>query len=195
MFQVGVTGGIGSGKTLVCSVFNKIGIPVYDADSRARTLMNQEPGLVSEIRELLGPEAYREGSLNRKYVAGKVFTDPDLLNQLNGIVHPAVREDYLQWVREQAGVPYVIEEAAILFESGAHRFMDLTVLVYAPEDLRIRRVMERDGVSEGYVRVRMRRQMNEDEKRELADKMINNDETEMLLPQIIRLHQHIVNNK
>ena len=192
---MGVTGGIGSGKTLVCSVFEKIGIPVYDADSRARTLMNEESGLVAEIRDLLGPEAYHEGSLNREYVAGRVFRDPDLLDRLNGIVHPAVRDDYLRWVEDQPGEPYVIEEAAILFESGAHRFMDLTVLVYAPENLRIRRVMERDGVREEEVRMRMRRQMDENKKRKLADEMINNDGTEMLLPQIIRLHQHILNHK
>ena len=192
---MGVTGGIGSGKTLVCSVFEKIGIPVYDADSRARTLMNEESGLVAEIRDLLGPEAYHEGSLNREYVAGRVFRDPDLLDRINGIVHPAVRDDYLWWVQDQAGAPYVIEEAAILFESAAHRFMDLTILVYAPENLRIRRVMERDGVGEEDVRMRMGRQMNEDEKRKLADEMINNDGTEMLLPQIIRLHQHILENK
>ncbi|MFO7935594.1 MAG: dephospho-CoA kinase [Bacteroidales bacterium] len=195
MFQVGITGGIGSGKTLVCRVFDKIGIPVYDADSRARSLMNHDPGLVSEITDLLGQEAYRDGSLDREYVAGKVFMNEDLLNRLNRIVHPAVRDDYLQWVKDRTEVPYVIEEAAILFESGAHRFMDLTVLVYAPEDLRIRRVMERDGVSEEEVRMRMRHQMNEEEKKKLADKMISNDGTEMLLPQIIRLHQHILKNK
>ncbi len=192
---MGITGGIGSGKTLVCRVFDKIGIPVYDADSRARSLMNHDPGLVSEITDLLGQEAYRDGSLDREYVAGKVFMNEDLLNRLNRIVHPAVRDDYLQWVKDRTEVPYVIEEAAILFESGAHRFMDLTVLVYAPEDLRIRRVMERDGVSEEEVRMRMRHQMNEEEKKKLADKMISNDGTEMLLPQIIRLHQHILKNK
>lgn len=195
MFQVGITGGIGSGKTLVCSIFDKIGIPVYDADSRARSLMNHDPGLVSEITDLLGEEAYRDGSLDREYVAGKVFMNEDLLNRLNRIVHPAVRDDYLQWVKERTDVPYVIEEAAILFESGAHRFMDLTVLVYAPEDLRIRRVMERDGVSEEEVRMRMRHQMNEEEKKKLADQMISNDGTEMLLPQIIWLHEYILKNK
>ena len=192
---MGITGGIGSGKTLVCSIFDKIGIPVYDADSRARSLMNHDPGLVSEITDLLGEEAYRDGSLDREYVAGKVFMNEDLLNRLNRIVHPAVRDDYLQWVKERTDVPYVIEEAAILFESGAHRFMDLTVLVYAPEDLRIRRVMERDGVSEEEVRMRMRHQMNEEEKKKLADQMISNDGTEMLLPQIIWLHEYILKNK
>lgn len=192
MFQVGITGGIGSGKTLVCSVFERLGIPVYYADSAAKWIMDHEPPVKKEIGELLGAASYRGDRLDREYVAGRVFRDPELLERLNGIVHPAVRKHYMQWVKEQSGVPYVIEEAAILFESGAHRFLDLTVLVYSPEDLRIRRVMERDGVSEEEVRLRMNRQMGEEEKKRFADETLMNDENEMLLPQIIALHQRII---
>lgn len=192
---MGVTGGIGSGKTLVCSVFEKIGIPVYYADPGARWLMSHDPSLKKKIKELLGSASYRGGKLDREYVAEMVFRDPEVLNKLNAIVHPAVRDHYMQWVKKQADVPYVIEEAAILFESGANRFLDMTILVFAPEDLRIRRVMERDGVSEEEVRLRMKRQMEEVEKERMADELIINDEKEMLLPQIITLHQQILKKK
>jgi len=195
IFQVGITGGIGSGKTLVCRVFEKLGIPVYYADSRARWLMNHEPALIEGIQQLLGAESYRGGELQGEYVADRVFRDPEMLNRLNGIVHPAVRNHYIQWVNNQDDADYVIEEAAILFESGAYRFLDYNVLVFAPEELRIRRVMDRDGVSEEEVRLRMKRQMKEEDKKKLADKVINNDETGMLLPQIISLHRRILKFK
>ncbi|HER08424.1 MAG TPA: dephospho-CoA kinase [Bacteroides sp.] len=195
MLQVGITGGIGSGKTLVCRVFEKLGIPVYHADAQAKWLMDHRENLKTEIRDLLGAGSYRDGRLDREYVAGQVFRDPELLNGLNAIVHPAVRNHYLAWMKRQTEVPYVIEEAAILFESGAHRFMDMTILVYAPEDLRIRRVMERDQVQEEEVRLRMTRQMPEAEKKKKADAIIVNDEKEMLLPQIIALHRSLLNKK
>jgi len=192
---VGVTGGIGSGKTLVCNVFGRLGIPVYDADSRAKWLMDHRESLKEKIAGLLGEGAYRAGKLDREYVARRVFSDGELLERLNRVVHPEVRDHYAEWVTKQADAPYVIEEAAILFESGADRFMDMTVLVYAPEQLRLARVMERDGVEEKEVRQRMSRQMSEEKKKELADAVIFNDEKAMLLPQIITLHQRILNIK
>lgn len=192
---MGVTGGIGSGKTLVCNVFERLGIPVYDADSRAKWLMDHRESLKEKIAGLLGEGAYRAGKLDREYVARRVFSDGELLERLNRIVHPEVRDHYAEWVTKQADAPYVIEEAAILFESGADRFMDMTVLVYAPEQLRLARVMERDGVGEKEVRQRMSRQMSEEKKKELADAVIFNDEKAMLLPQIITLHQRILNIK
>lgn len=192
---MGVTGGIGSGKTLVCNVFGRLGIPVYDADSRAKWLMDHRESLKEKIAGLLGEGAYRAGKLDREYVARRVFSDGELLERLNRVVHPEVRDHYAEWVTKQADAPYVIEEAAILFESGADRFMDMTVLVYAPEQLRLARVMERDGVEEKEVRQRMSRQMSEEKKKELADAVIFNDEKAMLLPQIITLHQRILNIK
>ncbi len=192
---MGVTGGIGSGKTLVCNVFERLGVPVYDADSRAKWLMDHRESLKEKITGLLGEGAYRAGRLDREYVSRRVFSDGELLERLNRIVHPEVRDHYAEWVTEQADAPYVIEEAAILFESGADRFMDMTVLVYAPEQLRLVRVIERDGVGEKEVRLRMSRQMSEDKKKELADAVIFNDEKAMLLPQIITLHQRILNIK
>jgi dephospho-CoA kinase len=193
MYQVGITGGIGSGKTLVCSVLSKLGVPVYDADGEARRLMNKLPVLMQGIEELLGKEAYREGRLDRKYVGSRVFGNHELLTRLNGLVHPAVRENYRSWVNQWRDAPYVVEEAAILFESGAYRFLDRTVLVFAPSDLRITRVMHRDGIGREEVKKRMMHQMDEEEKRVLADEVVVNDEKNMLLPQIIALHNKIVN--
>jgi dephospho-CoA kinase len=193
MYQVGVTGGIGSGKTLVCSVLEKLGIPVYYADRAARGLMNSDQRLMEEVVALLGKEAYRNGSLDREYTAAQVFGNPEKLTALNSLVHPAVRRDYTGWLEQQQDAPYVVEEAAILFESGARRFLDLTVLVYAPEALRIQRVMERDGVEEEEVRKRMVHQMDEEKKRAMADLVIVNDGQDLLLPEIIQVHRNIMN--
>ncbi len=191
-YQVGVTGGIGSGKTLVCNVLEKLGVPVYRADPEARRLMEEDAELVGQIVELFGEEAYIGGALNRSYLAGRVFGDREQLSRLNGVVHPAVRRDYHRWLVQQNGAPYVVEEAAILFESGAFRFMDLVVMVYAPEALRIKRVMIRDGVKEEEVRKRMAHQMAEEEKRSKADLVILNDEKGRLLSRILDVHQQIL---
>jgi len=195
MYQAGITGGIGSGKTLVCSVLETLGVPVYYADREARRLMISHPVLKESIEGLLGKKAYREGGLDRRYVSRRVFGNRDLLEQLNSLVHPAVREDYRSWVDGWSEVPYVVEEAAILFESGANRNLDITVLVYAPSELRIRRVMQRDGVSKEEVQRRMLHQMDEEEKRMLADEVIVNDDREMVLPQIIALHEKILKRR
>ena len=192
MYQVGLTGGIGSGKTLVSSIIEKLGVPVYCADKKARWLMNNDAALVEGIVSLFGEEAYSDGSLDSSYVAGIVFEKAEKLAELNALVHPAVRNDYSRWVENQSGVPYVMEEAAILFESGANRFLDRMVLVYAPEHIRIRRVMDRDRVEEAEVRQRLKHQMDEEEKRELSDDVIINDEVEMLLPQVISIHERII---
>jgi len=192
MYQVGITGGIGSGKTLVCSVLESLGVEVYYADREARRLMNNHGTLKGAIIELLGSRAYR-GELDRQYVASRVFGNRELLEKLNSLVHPVVREDYRNWVKERPeGMPYVVEEAAILLESGASRFLDETVLVYAPLELRIRRVMERDGVNREEVERRMMHQMDEEEKRVLADRVLVNDDREMLLPGVVTLHQEIL---
>ncbi len=196
MYQVGLTGGIGSGKTLVCSVLEKLGVPVYYADVEARRLMNEDQAVLKQIVELFGRETYRGGFLDRTFLAQRVFGYPEMLAKLNAIVHPAVRNDYSRWVGRQYDAPYVVEEAAILFESGANRFFDRSVLVYAPEALRISRVMLRDRVEEKEVRRRMMHQMDEKKMKKMkkmADDIIINDGKEMLLPQIIRIHQEILN--
>ncbi|MFH0758793.1 MAG: dephospho-CoA kinase [Bacteroidota bacterium] len=195
MYQVGITGGIGSGKTLVCSVLNVLGIPVYHADMEARRIMNEDPVLKASIEGLLGKEAYRDGMLDRRLVGNMVFGNRNLLEQLNKLVHPVVREDYCKWVSGWSDVPYVVEEAAILFESGANRMIDKTVLVYAPYELRIKRVMNRDSVTAENVKKRMMHQMDEEQKRMLADEIIVNDDCQMLVPQVVSLHEGILKSK
>jgi dephospho-CoA kinase len=193
MVQVGLTGGIGSGKTLVCGIFEKLGVPVYYADAEAKRLMNFDADLRQEIVDLFGTEAYKGGSVDREFLADRVFGNFDLIAKLNLLVHPAVRKDYLKWVELQTESCYVMEEAAILFESGAHQQMDYTVLVTAPEELRIRRVMQRDQTGRNQVIGRMKHQMSEDEKMKFADYTIYNDEKQMVLPQVIAFHEKILN--
>lgn len=190
--KIGLTGGIGSGKTLVCQIFEKLGVAVYYADQAARTLMNTDEELKSGIKDMFGEEVYGKEGLNRQFLAELVFTDREKLAGLNTLVHPLVREDFLKWTELQVQAPYVMEEAAILFESGAYAEMDQTVLVYAPDSLRIKRVMERDGVDREEVLQRMRHQYSEEKKRDLADHVLVNDGTQMLLPQVIELHNRIL---
>ncbi len=192
MLKVGLTGGIGSGKTLVCSVLEKLGVAVYYADSEARRLMNSDPELVLQISRLFGNKAYEGGILNREFIAQRVFKDKVLLTRLNELVHPAVRMDFSRWANEQKPAFYVVEEAAILFESGSDRNMDLTVGVFAEKELRVQRVMQRDGIAREQVRMRMNSQMNEKEKMERADMVIYNDGKLMILPQIINMHNAIL---
>ncbi|MDX2430341.1 MAG: dephospho-CoA kinase [Bacteroides sp.] len=192
MYRVGITGGIGSGKSFVCSILEKFGIPVYYADSQARRLMNTDSRLRSAIKEAFGEEIYRNGELDRQEMALRVFGEPGLLESINQLVHPVVREDFERWTEGQEGVPYVVEEAAILFESGAVRNMNMSVLIYAPIPLRIQRVMDRDKVSRLDVEKRISRQMDEEEKKKLADRVIYNDEKNLLLPQIVGLHEDIL---
>jgi len=193
MFKLGLTGGIGSGKTLVCQIFERLGVPVYNADAAARLLMNTDAELKAGITDMFGDLAYGKDGLDRQYLAASVFGDHEKLSGLNRLVHPHVRSDFFRWTALQRGVPYVIEEAAILFESGASKEMDQTVLVYAPEDLRIGRVMKRDGVNREDVLKRIGHQLSEEELMEKADHVLMNDGTQMLLPQVIELHNKILN--
>ena len=191
MIKVGVTGGIGSGKSTACRVFSLLGIPCYDSDREAKRLMNTDPDLKARISNLLGPNAYTSQGLDRAYVSARVFDHPDLLQQLNAIVHPAVAEDFARWAETQQA-PYVIEESAILFESGADRGMDRTVAVVAPEAIRIRRVCRRDQRDEAAVRARIANQMSDEERARRADYLLKADEQELLIPQILKLHHHLL---
>ena len=193
MFSVGITGGIGSGKSLVCSILGKFGVPVYSADTEARRLMNSNSDLKDAIVQIFGERAYSSAGLNRKFLAESVFGDQEKLTQLNGLVHPAVGQDFIRWAALQREAPYVIEEAAILFESGAIEKMNLSVLVYAPRELRILRVMERDQVERENVLKRMGHQLSQEELLYMADHIIHNDGEQMLLPQVIELHTKILN--
>lgn len=192
MMIVGITGGIGSGKSTACQIFNYLGIPIYDADSRAKFLMEHDHQLVSRIKELLGTEAFdSNGRLNNLFVAEMVFKNPKLLAQLNALVHPAVASDTFKWIQEQAS-PYVIKEAALLFESGANQSMDAVVVVQADEQIRIKRVMLRNKITEEQVKDRIKRQMPESEKLRLADYVIVNDGSKSLIRQVLDLHRTLL---
>lgn len=186
--KVGITGGIGSGKTTVCKVFELLGIPVFYADEEAKKLMIQDEDLIAEVKSVFGTESYLEnGALNRKYLAARVFTDPKELERLNSLVHPAVFKAFDRWTQMQ-GTPYVLKEAALLFESGSYRDCDHTILVTAPIELRVQRVMKRDNLSEAEVQNRIRRQLTDEAKGKLAGFVLTNDEKHLLIPEILSLH-------
>lgn len=192
MLKIGITGGIGSGKTTVCKVFEILKIPVFYADEAAKSVMNKDPQLVAAIKREFGSEVYsREGVLDRKALANLVFNNSQALEKLNNLVHPAAIQAFKDWSDEQNS-PYVIKEAAILFESGSYKDCDFTILVYTPENLRIKRVMKRDDTTEAEVRARINKQMPEDKKRELADFVIENDGSTALLPQVLSLHNYFL---
>src|SRR5690606_22490587 len=183
--KVGVTGGIGSGKSVVCRVFHTLGIPVFDADREAKRLMATDRGLIDAIRSEFGDAAYLDdGTINRSYLAGQVFGDPQRLDVLNGLVHPVAIRAGEEWARNQDG-PYSIKEAALLFESGSFKWNDYTILVTAPEAVRIARVVQRDGVTPEQVRARMQRQWPDAEKARLADRTILNDGSHAIIPQVL----------
>ncbi len=187
MMRVGLTGGIGSGKSLVASLFEILGVPVFRADDAAKYLMEHDAALRKRIIDVFGQDAYKEGRLNRPFLASVVFNDRKLLERLNGIVHPAVIAYGNDWAAKQSA-PYTVKEAAIFFESGSYKEMDKMVGVYAPEKIRIERVQQRDGITETEVRARMAKQMNEEEKMSRCDYVIRNDETESLIEQVVGLH-------
>ena len=192
MLNVGITGGIGSGKSTVCKVFETLGIPVYYADIRGKLLMTESEEVKNAVIKLLGPASYEEsGILNRAFVAEKVFNDESLLNQLNQIVHPAVRKDSEAWQRRQKNVPYTVKEAALLFESGSYKSLDYIITVHAPEDVCIQRVMARDQVTEAQVRARMDKQLPANYKRDHADFVVLNDGIKHLIPQVLEIHRHL----
>lgn len=185
--KVGVTGGIGSGKSVVCKIFRILGIPVFDADSEAKRLMASDAGLIAAIRLEFGGEAYHaDGTVNRGYLASQVFNDGQRLEKLNALVHPIAIRAGEEWAQRQ-DTPYSIKEAALLFESGSFKLNDYTILVTAPEAIRIERVVQRDGVSAGQVRARMQRQWPDDKKERLADFTIVNDGKQALIPQVLEL--------
>lgn len=193
ILKVAITGGIGSGKSTICKMFEILGIPIYHADARAKELMVTDENLIQKIKNLFGEEAYLEdGSLNRAYIANIVFKDKKILEQLNAIVHPAVFVDTDQWHHSQSGVPYTLKENAILFESGGHQLVDKTILVVAPEEVRIQRVIDRDDTTEEAVRDRISKQLPDEEKIKLADFVILNDGKAPLVSQVLRVHDALI---
>jgi dephospho-CoA kinase len=192
MKKVGLTGGIGSGKTTVAKIFETLGIPVYYADQEAKRLMVEDASLVEAIKELFGEEAYdANGRLNRAFIAQRAFPEPELLKKLEALVHPAVLRDGERWHAAQRDAPYTIKEAALLFESGSYRQLDKVITVFAPLELRIQRVMARDKSAREDVEARIARQMPEEEKLQLADFVVYNDGSLSLISQVWEIHNDI----
>lgn len=189
MTVVGITGGIGSGKTTVCEIFEHLGVPVYYADTRAKELMANDEKLKAKITQAFGEKAYDNGKLDRQYLAKIVFDSKEKLSVLNGLVHPAVADDFDEWLDTHKSAPYVLKEAAILFESGAYQNVDVSVLVIAPEELRIKRVTRRDGTSREQVLQRIKNQWNQERKEKLADYIITNDGQQLVIPQVLEFHK------
>ncbi len=196
MIKVAVTGGIGSGKTTVCKIFEKqFGIPVYYADTRAKYLMNHSRPLKKQIKSLLGNEAYyRNGRLNRKHVASIVFSNKELLEKLNKLVHPAIYQDADQWFAEQSqsSIPYAIKESALLYESKGDKYVDKVIVVHCADEERIKRVMKRDGSTKKEVVNRMNKQLAQEIKIKMADYLIDNFERSLVEEQINKIHQKLI---
>ncbi|MGE4586655.1 MAG: dephospho-CoA kinase [Mangrovibacterium sp.] len=187
MIKVGITGGIGSGKTTVCRFFRTLDIPVFSADEEAKIIMNNSPLVRSRLIRLFGTDIYgSDQKLNRSRLAGLIFGDPELLRQVNELIHPAVRESFIRWTEQQSS-PYVVYEAAILFESGFYRLMDYIILVTAPEEERIRRLRDYRGLSREDITRRISQQWRDEQKAVLASCILRNDNKEMLIPKLLEL--------
>jgi dephospho-CoA kinase len=191
---VGLTGGIGSGKSAVLSVFSSQGVPCYQSDSSAKKLMHQDPELINQIKALFGDDLYEGEKLNRGKLAEVVFADKSKLESLNAIVHPRVKEDFQLFLSQQ-NADYVIKEAAILFETGGAEDCDVTILVTAPEDLRIERVMKREKSKVELIKSRMRHQWSDEKKIPMADYVINNIDWDKTLKKVEEIHQKLVRIK
>ena len=180
---IGITGGIGAGKSIICSIIHATGYPVFYSDKAAKEILNSNGDVKTKIREIFGVEAYKNEELNRPFIAQKIFTDQNLLTAINNVVHPAVRQSFSNWAEKQT-TTLVFNEAAILFETGAYKLYDATVLVTAPEAIRIERVMKRDHISAEAVHKRINKQWPDAEKENLADHVLINDNSTLLIPQV-----------
>ena len=197
MIRVGLTGGIGSGKTTVGKIFELLGVPVYYADDAAKRIMNENEEVKEAIQKQFGVDSYKDGVLDRSFLASKVFNDPFQLETLNSIVHPATITGASRWMNQQfiesgGKIPYTIKEAALIFESGSADGVDFIIGVYAPIELRIKRTMERSGATYDDVLKRMANQLDETIKMKLCDFVVYNDEQQLLIPQVITLHERLI---
>jgi len=194
MLKIGLTGNIGSGKTTVSKVFEVLGIPVFYADDAAKNVMVNDRQLITEIKSAFGDAAYFwDGTLNRKYISSIVFNNDKALAKLNSLVHPATFRAFDTWVKNTGnGVPYVLKEAALLFESDSYKMCDYTIMVTAPLEARIKRVEERDGLSRAEIEKREDHQFSEEKKMHLADFIIKNNDSQLVIPQVLALHDRIM---
>lgn len=192
MLKIGITGGIGSGKSIVCKIFAVLKVPVFQSDNVARKLMNNDALIKDRLSSYFGADIYSDGDLNREKLSSYIFSDREKLKYVNSVVHPAVSESFNRWVETHAGDPYIIKEAAIIFESGTEKELDYVIAVAAPEALCINRVMARDGLEREEVLRRMQNQLNDEIRIERSDYIIRNNETILVLPQVLGLHQKIL---
>lgn len=191
MLKVGLTGNIGSGKTLIADIFRVLGVPVFDADSEAKIILHSAE--VSEsLHKLFGKQVFKQGTIDRKALAAIVFGDEQKLKQLNALIHPLVRQHFDRWCGRQAGSPYIIYEAAIMIETGFYKQLDRVVMVMADKELRIGRVIQRDQVTRQMVEQRMARQWDQQRKASLADYLISNNDDDRLIPQVLELHHKLM---
>ncbi len=191
MLRIGLTGGLGSGKSTVAKIFETLSIPVYYADDAAKRLMNEDVALQKKIKENFGEQSYQNGILDRKYLSSHIFKDPAKLTLLNSIVHPVTIADAEKWMAQQQ-TPYAIKEAALIFESGSHHRLDFVIGVSAPFKLRLQRGIERDNLPAHSIEERINKQMDEAEKMALCDFVIYNDETQLLIPQVLKIHETLL---
>lgn len=193
--EIGVTGGIGSGKSLVCHIFQIMNVPVYDADSRAKWLLANNLELRDQVIQTFGKESYLpNGDLNREYLSRQVFNHSPEVEKLNQIVHPMVALDYKNWVKENISSDYLIKEAALLFETGYYKQLDKVITIYAPVELRIQRVLSRDpGRTEAQIKTIISKQKTEEERKALADYTIINDGSELVIPQVLIVNKLFLN--
>ena len=196
MLKVGITGGIGSGKSTICRILENLGVPIFNSDKVGRQILDEDYQAKKEVVRVFDADMYKSnGELDRERMASVVFNDPRALNRLNAIVYPRVKEAFEQWCQENQDATYVVKEAAVLFESGSYHDLDKVVTVFAPQEDRIKRVMKRDNVGVEKVRKRMTFQYTDEERNELADFILMNEEGVDLLPQVMELHEILLNEK
>ena len=191
IITVGITGGIGTGKSLICRILNIMGYPVFYSDNESKALLTSDPEAIEAVKKLFGEEAYKDQQLNRSLLAEQVFSEPKKRDELNQIVHPLVRKHFKEWTSRQQS-PVVFNEAAILFETGGYRANDYNVLVTSPLQLRMTRLKERDQATDEQIRERMSSQWADDRKIPLADFVIVNDEKQLLIPQVLKMLKTIL---
>ncbi len=188
--KIGITGSIGSGKSTVCRIFEQLGLPVYYSDKRAKELIHVNKEIITLYKRLFGSDIYSSGQLDRQRVAGIIFSNPGCLKEVEQLVHPIVRMDFEKWMKKQdSGI--VLNEAAVLFESGGYKFMDAVITVTAPEALRLERVKRRDGLSEDEIRARMELQWPDDKKCSLSQVVIVCDDVQMVIPQVLDIYKKL----
>ncbi len=194
MLKIGITGGIGSGKTTVCKIFHLLGVPIYYADDEAKKLLDQNENVRSGILKKFGNEVLNSnGLIDRKELASIVFNNKEKLDQLNGIIHPAVAEHFEEWLQKNKNAKYILKEAAILFESNAYKAVDRVITVVAPLELKIERAIQRDKTDRKTVEDRIKNQISDEEKMKRSQFVIINDEKQLLIPQVIEIHQQLLN--